>query len=89
MSAWLLLILTAVFAYLAYDSWSMTAPSLPYSEIAKGLGQDLSSLSCSEQEKLNRYRQLKGIGNLNQTGWVFAILAIGLAVATFREFVDL
>ena len=86
MFPWVLLILTGAFAYLTYDSFSLMAPSLPYSEIAKGLGQDLSHLTLREQEKLNRYPYLHRLGNLNQMFWVFAILTVGFAVATVLEF---
>lgn len=54
MSPWILLILTFVFAYLAYDAFALVAPPLPYSEVAKGMGQDYSHMSLNEQEKLNR-----------------------------------
>lgn len=37
--------LTVVFGYLTYDALSLVAPSLPHSEVAKGIGQDLSGMS--------------------------------------------
>ena len=82
MFPWLLLVLTAVFAYLTYDAASLVAPALPYSEIAKGMGHDLSYMQLSDQEKLNRYPYLHRLGNLNQTVWLFAILTVGFAAAT-------
>ena len=88
MSPWLLLILTFVFAYLTYDALSLVAPSLPYSEIAKGMGLDLSHMPLSEQEKLNRYPNRYRLGDMNQTGWAFGILTIGFALATIRAFIE-
>lgn len=88
MSPWLLLILTFVFAYLTYDAISLVAPPLPYSEIAKGMGQDLSHMSLSEQEKLNRYPNRYRLGDINQAGWAFGISTIGFALATIRAFIE-
>jgi len=88
MFPWLFLVLTVVFAYLTYDALSLVAPALPYSEIAKGIGQDLSYMPLSEQEKLNRYPYLYRLGDLNQTVWLFAILTVGFAVATFFAFFE-
>lgn len=88
MSPWFLLILTLVFAYLTYDALSLVAPSRPYAEIAKDMGQDLSHMLVSEQEKLNRYPYQYRLGDLNQTGWVFGILTLGFALATIRTFVE-
>ena len=88
MSPWVLLILTFVFAYLTYDAVSLVAPPLPHRDVAKGLGQDLSDMTLSEQEKLSRYPNLYRLGDINQTGWFFGVLTIGLAVATIRAFIE-
>ncbi|MGE4447825.1 MAG: hypothetical protein AB7E15_05935 [Azospira sp.] len=88
MLPWLLALLTAVFAYLTYDALSLVAPALPYSETAKGMGQDLSHMPLSEQEKLNRYPNRYRLGDLNQTVWLFAILAVGFAVASVLAFLE-
>jgi len=88
MFPWLLLFFTFVFAYLTYDALSLVAPSLPYSEIAKGLGQDLSHMSLSDQEKLNRYPNRYRLGDINQTAWVFGILTLGFALATIQAFIE-
>ena len=74
MSPWFLLMITTVFAYLTYDALSLVAPSMPYAEIAKGLGLDLSHLPLYEQEKLNRYPFLFRLGNVNQSVCFFAVL---------------
>ncbi len=88
MFPWLLLLLTAVFAYLTYDALSLEASALPYSEIAKGMGQDLSYMSLSEQTKLNRYPNRYRLGDLNQTVWLFAILTVGFAIASVLAFLE-
>ncbi len=86
MSPWLLLALTVVFGYLTYDALSLVAPSLPHSEVAKGIGQDLSGMSLSDQEKLNRYPNQYRLGDINQSCWIFGILTLGFAIATIRGF---
>lgn len=88
MIPWFLLILTVVFAYLTYDAISLAVPrnALQYSVIAKGMGQDLSHLPLSEQEELKRYSNRYGLGNLNHTVWLFAILTISFATATIFAF---
>lgn len=90
MFSWLLLILTFVFVYLAYDAslLATTHNALPYSVIAKVWGQDLSYLSLSEQEKLKYYPNRYGFGNLNQVVWLFVILAVGCAIATVLAFIE-
>ncbi len=88
MAPWILLILTGVFAFLAHDAFSLVAPSLPYSEIAKVMGQDLSYMPLHEQEKPNRYPYVNWLGNVSQTFWVFAILTAGFAVATVLAFLE-
>jgi hypothetical protein len=87
MTFWLLLGLTLFFAYLTYDSWVLRAPPLPYSEIAKGFGQDLDHLQLHEQEKLNRYPNRIRLGDINQSTWLFGILTFGLALATANSLI--
>lgn len=77
-----------LFAYLTYDALSLVAPPLPYSEIAKGMGQDLSDMTLSEQEKLNQYPNRYRLGDINQTGRAFGILTLGCALATIRAFFE-
>lgn len=88
MPPWLLLILTLVFAYLTYDALALVAPSLPYSEIAKGMGQDLPHMSLNEQEKLSRYPFSYRLGDINQTGSIFGIITLGFALASIHAFIE-
>jgi hypothetical protein len=88
MLPWLLLILTAVFAAMAVDAYSLAAPSqsTPFSVTAKALGQDVSHVPLAEQQKRKAWNQRFGLGDLNQSIWLFAILALGSAVATVLAF---
>jgi hypothetical protein len=88
MTPWLLLTITLAFAYLTYDAISLIAPPLPYSEIAKGLGQDLSYMSLSQQEKLSQYPHRYRLGDINQTSWAFGLITFGFALATICAFID-
>ena len=52
------------------------------------MGQDLSDMTLSEQEKLNQYPNRYRLGDINQTGWAFGILTLGCALATIRAFFE-
>jgi len=88
MILWLLLILTAVFAALAFDAYCLATPSesTPFSITAKALGQDLAHVPLSEQQKRKAWNQRFGLGDPNQSAWLFAILAVGCAVAAVLSF---
>lgn len=90
MSPWLLLSLTFLFAYLAYDALSL-APinkALPYSFISKLWKQDLSHLPLSDQEQIKHLSNRYGLGNLNQVAWLFIVLASGCGLATILAFLE-
>lgn len=84
----LLLVLTALCACLTYDALSLVAPAPPHSEIAEGMGQDLSSMPLSEQERRSRYPSRYRLGDLNQAVWLFAILTLGFAAASVLAFLE-
>ena len=88
MGSWLLLLLAAVFAYLAYDASKLVSPpdGAPYSVTAKGLGQDMSHISLTEQERLRHNNARYGLGNLNQSVWLFAALSAGSGLAAVVSF---
>ncbi len=90
MLPWLLLILTAVFAALAVDAYSLSTPSqsTPYSVTAKALGQDVSHVPLSEQRKRKAWNERFGLGDPSQSVWLFTILAFGSAVATVLAFLE-
>ncbi len=90
MFPWLLLILTGVFAFLTYDAFTLVVPkeSIPYSLTAKGMGQNVSHLTLEEQEQLKKFNLRYGLGNLNQSVWLFAILSFGCAMATVIAFLE-
>ncbi|CAB1368666.1 conserved protein of unknown function [Denitratisoma oestradiolicum] len=52
------------------------------------MGQDLSYLTLSEQEKLNRYPNRIRLGDINQTAWAFGIATVGFAIVTIRAFLE-
>lgn len=83
----LLLALCGLFAYLAYDAYSLRAPSdsIPYAGRAKEFGQDLSHLSMAEQKKLSDYSDRYGLGNVNQSIFLFGILALVCGIGAILE----
>lgn len=90
MLPWLLLILTAVFVALAIDAYRLATPSqsVPFSVTAEAIGQDASHLPLHEQEELKTWNHVYGLGKLNQSVWLFAILAFGSGVATVFAFLE-
>lgn len=79
MLTWFLMIASALFAYLAYDAARLATPadSVPYSQTAKGLGQDVAHVPLSEQHRLKRWNSAFGLGDLAGTVWLFGILSVG------------
>lgn len=71
------LLLAALFAYLAYDAAKLVVPwrDIPFSIIAKGVGQDVSHLSLNEQLKLKENREY-GWGDLSGAVWFWALLSL-------------
>lgn len=91
MISWLLLLITAVLAYVTYDAFSLRSGSyrtLPYRVVAKVWGQDVSHLSLEAQERAKNYNLTRGIGNVEQSPWAFLILFLGFAAATIRAFLE-
>lgn len=88
MSSLLFLLLAFLFAYLALDAWRLAVPwrEIPFSIIAKGIGQDVSHLSLSEQLQLKHRHRDHGLGDLSGAAWFWAILAIGSAGVSFYGF---
>ncbi|MDM0078640.1 hypothetical protein QTH90_29830 [Variovorax sp. J2P1-59] len=76
---WVLLAVAVVFAFLAYDAARLSSPEtdVPFALTAKGWGEDVAHVSLAEQEKRKQYSRLRGIGDLNQSVWLFVILCIG------------
>lgn len=74
-----MLLLSAVFSYLAYDAAKLSAQAkdVPWSLTAKGLGLDVTGVPLFEQERRRQYNARYGLGDLSQAVWFFAVLAIG------------
>lgn len=79
MLSWVFLFLAVVFAYLAVDAWRLAVPwhELPFSVIAKGIGQDVSDVPLAKQLELKRHHAVYGFGDLSGVVWLWAILAVG------------
>ena len=79
MLSWVFLFLAVVFAYLAVDAWRFGAPwrEVPFSIIAKGIGQDVSHLPLGGQLVLKQHHAVYGFGDLSGVAWLWAILAVG------------
>lgn len=85
---WLLLSASVVFAGLAYDAWKIAVPAaeVPYSVLAKGLGQSVDGVPLQEQERRKNWNARYGLGDLSQTVWLWAILALMCAVGSAAGF---
>lgn len=73
------MIAAALFAYLAYDAARLSTPadSVPYSQTAKALGQDVAHVPLSEQHQFKRWNATFGLGDLASTVWLFGVLSVG------------
>lgn len=89
MLPWFLLIASALFAYLAYDASRLSTPadSVPYSQTAKGLGQDVSHIPLSKQHQFKRWNSTFGLGDLAGSVWLFGILSIGAFAGAMLAFI--
>lgn len=90
MTIWLLGGLTCVFTYMAYDAWRLTVPwrDVPYSLTAKGIGQEISNVPLSEQESRKNWNVRYGTGDLNQSVWLWGILALACAIGTVLKLLE-
>jgi hypothetical protein len=88
MLPWFLMIASALLAYLAYDAARLSTPadSVPYSQTAKGLGQDVTHVPLTEQHRLKRWNSAFGLGDLAGTVWLFGILSVGALAAAVLAF---
>ena len=83
MSSWVLLVLVMAFSFLAYDASKLAEPNLevPYSVTAETLGQEINHVPLHEQAKLKSWNLRQGLGDLNQSFWLWMILAVASAAA--------
>ena len=88
MFAWILLIASAVFACLAWDAFRLASPGtdVAYAVTAKGLGQDVSHIPLGEQHELKRRNASFGLGDLNQSVWLFGVLCAGSLAGALVSF---
>lgn len=90
MIPWLLLLVTVVVGYIAYDAYSLRSnyKNVPFSIIAKEMGQDTSHVSINAQEKMRSWHLVWGLGNLDQAPFAFFLLFLMFAFGTIFAFLQ-
>ena len=82
---WLFLAASIVFAWLAYDAWSLSGSDSDesYSLTAAGLGQDSTGVPLDKLEKLKRSSASMrlGLGDSRAAVWLWTVLSLGCAAA--------
>lgn len=87
MTPWILLLFTLFFGYLTYDAWALYVPNhKPNAQFPSWWFT--KKLTPKEREKLTLFYQRHGVGNVNQSVWLFGILTFGCAVASFMAFIE-
>lgn len=73
----LLLLLAAIFGYLALDAYSLGKPvrGVPYEIEAKARGESLDGVSLIEQRKRQAWHRSYGVGRPADVVWIWAILS--------------
>jgi len=89
MTPWILLLLTLLSGYIAYDSfqWGGALKDAPFSVISSMWKGGLSHLPLSEQNKV-KDRYASSIFGVVQFQLIFSAVTIGLAIATIRAFLE-
>jgi hypothetical protein len=89
MTHWILLLLTILSGYIAYDSfrWGNALKDVPFSAIASMWKGGLSHLPLSEQNKI-KDRYASSVFGVVQFQLIFLAVTIGLAIATVRAFLE-
>jgi hypothetical protein len=90
MIPWLLLLVTIVVGYIAFDAYSLRGnyKKVPYSIIAKELGQDVSNLPIESQERLRNWNLRWGLGNMDQAPFAFLLLFLLSLFGTIVAFLQ-
>lgn len=78
----LLLVLTAVFAALAYDAWRLAAPAkdVPYEVTARPLGMEVDGVSTAELEMRKQWNLRYGTGDPSGAFWLWAVASVGCGI---------
>jgi hypothetical protein len=84
MAVWLL-ILAAVFAFLAYDAWRLRVSThdAPYSIEAEARGEPVAHVPLHEQARRRAWARHHGVGKPGGICWVWLTLAAGCLVGAF------
>jgi hypothetical protein len=79
----ILLTLSAIFAFLAYDAWKLAVPGahVPYEVNARPLGMEVDGVPLAELEKRKEWNLRHGLGDLRGAYWLWIIASIGCAGA--------
>lgn len=90
MVPWLLLLGTVIVGYIAYDAYSLRSnyKDVPYSIIAKELGQDVSHVSLEAQQHMKNWHLWWGLGNLDQAPLALLLLFLFFALGTVLAFLQ-
>ena len=82
MTFWLIL-LAALFSYLAFDAWRLGSSSTdaPYEIEANVRGEPLGDVPLSEQHRRKSWSRRYGLGEPSHIFWVWSLLAFGCLAA--------
>jgi hypothetical protein len=58
------------------------AKDVPYAVTAKAIGQELGGVPLHEQDKRKQWNLRHGVGDLGQSVWLWAILALVCAMVS-------
>ena len=78
-----LLLLSVLFAVIAYDGWRLSGPSkaVPYEVTARPLGLEVEGVPTVELERRKQWSLKFGLGNLEGAYLFWAIASLGAAAA--------
>jgi hypothetical protein len=76
-----LLVLSMLFAVLAYDAWRLTVPAkdVPFEVTARPLGMEVDGVQAAELEKRKGWNLRYGLGDPGGAVWLWAIASLGCA----------
>lgn len=75
----LLLVLSGLFAFLAFDAWRLAVPAkdVPYEVTARPLGLEVDGVPTVELERRKEWNIQYGQGDLSCTYWLWLIACVG------------
>lgn len=90
MLPWLLLLVTVVLGFVAYDAYSLRGNynNVPFSVVAKEMGHDVSHVSLETQQRMKIWHRLWGLGSLDQAPLALFLLFLFFALGTVLAFLQ-